>query len=109
MTQPLKRVGGRIVQICEIVDRLGVCGSGDVRRELPIDPQNIIKYLQRAVSLGLMLVDRTARPQRYIVSDNWREMLPRPKPERVRIAVVPMLPGAMMAQSRAFPLAGVWA
>ena len=108
MTKPLKRVGARIIEVCEVVDRLGVCGSGDIRHTLNMDRSNAVKYLQRATGLGLVEVDRTVKPQSYRVVNDWRQMLPR-KPEPVRIAVVPMLSGAMMAQSRAFPLAGVWA
>jgi hypothetical protein len=109
MTQPLKRVGYRVLQVWQIVDRLGACGSGEVCRELPIDRHNVSMYLRRAVGLGLLVADRDTKSHQFRVADNWREMLPRPKPEPVRVAVVPMLSKAMMAQRRAFPLAGVWA
>lgn len=107
MTQPLKRVGARVVQVCEIVDRLKVCGSGAVHRELGIDRYNVRTYLQRAVGMGLIKVDRTARLHTFRTTPGWREIVAR-RPEPVRIAVVPMLSGAMMAQRRSFPLAGVW-
>jgi hypothetical protein len=111
MTQPLKRVGRRIVQVCEIVDRLGVGGSSEVYQYLPMDKHNISMYLRRAVGLGLMVADRTTKAHQFRLVNGWREMLPRPKvrPEPVRIDVVPMLSVAMLAQSRAFPLSGVWA
>jgi hypothetical protein len=95
------------LQVCQIVDRLGACGSGEVCRELPIDRHNVSMYLRRAVGLGLLVADRDTKSHQFRVAAGWREMLPR-KPEPVRIAVVPMLSKAMLAQSRAFPLAGVW-
>ena len=109
MSQPLKRVGRRIVQVCEIVDRLGVGGSSEVYQHLPMDKHNISMYLRRAVGLGLMVADCTTKAHQFRLVEGWRDLLPRPKPEPVRIAVVPMLPGALMAQRRAFPLSGVWA
>ena len=107
MTAPLKRVPARVLQVVEVVDSIGVCGSGEIRHALDMDRSNAAKYLQRATGLGLIEVDRTVKPQSYRVVPDWRQMLPR-KPEPVRIAVVPMLSGAMMAQRRSFPLAGVW-
>lgn len=109
MTQPLKRVGARVVEVCEIVDRLGVGGSSEVYQHLPMDKHNISMYLRRAVGLGLMVSDCTTKAHQFRVVAGWREMLPQKKPAPVRVAVVPMLSVAMLAQRRAFPLAGVWA
>jgi hypothetical protein len=114
-TKQLKRVGYRVLQVCEIVDRLGACRSSNVHDVLGIDKDNIIKYLQRANGLGLIEVDRTVKPSIFRVTTGWRDMLPRPRtepykrPATVRIAAGPMLATAIAAQRTSFPLAGVWA
>lgn len=75
MQKPRKPIGQRIIQACEIVERLGVCGSPEIYPIMDIEQTNCIKYLSRAVGMGLLYVNRDFRPHQYYVMPGWRDKI----------------------------------
>jgi len=75
MTRTPKIIGARIIEVCSIVEKHGVCGSPEVMPEMGIEMTNVLKYLSRGVSHGFLTVDRTARPHQYKTVNGWRERI----------------------------------
>lgn len=76
----MRPVGKRIIEVCEVIEMYGPCGYAVVTSETDIPRENASKYCIRAVSYGLMTVDKPenrgtrAAFSTYSVVPNWREM-----------------------------------
>lgn len=81
-----RNIGGRVIEACEIVDEFGICGSPQVTPLLGTVPTNTLKYLSRAVSHGLLTVDRAKRPHQYSAVPGWRDKIKPAKPRREPIS-----------------------
>ena len=81
------RVGARILEVCEILEELGPVGSGDVAQAMALREDgnkvgnaNTGKYCARAVSMGLVTVDKSpignsSHYNVYTVAPDWRERI----------------------------------
>lgn len=69
-----RKIGDRILQPCAIVEARGGATSVQVRMELRCDSSDVVKYMQRAVVLGLMTVNKNTKPNWYVVVPGWREI-----------------------------------
>lgn len=80
-------IGAHIREIVAIAEQLGPCTCPQIRAQLhaPMEPSNVWKYCSRAVGLGLLIVDRSARPTQYRPAEGWRAKLSGAEP-RVRPA-----------------------
>jgi hypothetical protein len=78
-------IGARIREVCEIVEAIGPSCPNDIWpwTEKVIEKSNLSKYLQRAVSLGLMTA-KGQRPVIYGVVDNWRDKMNEKRPYTYR-------------------------
>ena len=65
-----RKIGKRILQVCEIVRELGQCTARQIGDRMPdVDIENVHKYCSRAVGCGLISVDRTEFPKKYAIVD----------------------------------------
>lgn len=67
-------IGAHIREIVAIAEQLGPCTCPQIRAQLhaPMESSNVWKYCSRAVGLGLLIVDRSARPTQYRPAEGWR-------------------------------------
>lgn len=67
-----RHIGSRIIECCRIVESLGTASYREVFERLDcVDVGNANKYCERAVSHGLMTVDRRVCPKRFSVVPGW--------------------------------------
>ena len=73
-----RKIGARIIQVCEALERVGPCQVGVVLVEVGGDATkpHTSRYLLRAVEHGLAIVDKpVVNRWVYQVVPNWREKL----------------------------------
>ena len=68
-------VGIRIRTLLQETDRLGSATTRQLSDATGIDMPNVGKYCLRAVGMGFMEVDRTARPHIYRASEGWMDRI----------------------------------
>ncbi len=73
LLQTMRPIGKRIMQVCETVEKHTTCTSSVLTPIMGTQPTNTIKYMHRAVKMGLLTVDKTTRPHSYTIVDNWRD------------------------------------
>lgn len=78
-------IGARIRELCEILEQIGPSCPNDIWpwTEKVLEKSNLSKYLQRAVSLGLMTA-HGQRPVVYATVDNCREKMNEKRPYTYR-------------------------
>lgn len=100
-------IGGRIVQVCGIVQRIGPCTARQVAQWMEgVEPTNVDKYCSRAVGFRLMTVER-CYPKLYRVAPDWQEVLAAQFTPAKPLIPAP-LPAASPLRAR-HPLETVWA
>ncbi|MBK5204344.1 MAG: hypothetical protein JJD98_02735 [Polaromonas sp.] len=71
-----RRYGAHIPALCEIVEVIGPCSTGEVYAfSTAMTRPNVEKYCTRAVGLGLMTVDRSGRLKQWSVVPGWRDLI----------------------------------
>lgn len=104
------RISHRFFEVADLVDK---SGSASVRDILPgmsglVSHENCLAYCSRAVSLGLMSVDRSCKPMVFTMRFGWRdrvvgvlnkERLPQPpaNPESVVAVALRTQPNSVWA------------
>lgn len=70
-------LGQRFREVLDIVGKLGSCTCSEITARMTgeIEPRHTWTYCTRAVSLGLMSVDRSRRPVKYQLADGSQTML----------------------------------
>lgn len=75
-------IGRRILECCEIIERLGPCTAKQVSQHMPeVNIENVHKYCSRAVGYRLVSVDRSGPWKIFRVVDKSVEK-PAPEPEK---------------------------
>jgi hypothetical protein len=78
------RVGARILEVCEILEKLGPVGSGDIGKLMALaktgEKPNAYRYCQRAVGMRLITVIKSpignsSHYNVYTVQPDWRERI----------------------------------
>ena len=65
-------IGERIRSICTVIEQIGPANSQTVRTHIPdVDHPNMLKFCNRAVSHGLLTIERVKRENIYTVVDDW--------------------------------------
>ena len=86
---PQRRIGNRIREVCELLERLGPCGRTEVADEMDLDRHGVSMYFTRAEIYGLIV--KNGRD--YTVVENWRDLAGpvakqrptvKPKPQPIR-------------------------
>lgn len=78
------RVGARILEVCEILEKLGPVGSGDIGKLMALaktgEKPNAYRYCQRAVGMRLITVIKSpignsSHYNVYTVKPDWRQRI----------------------------------
>lgn len=81
-----RQIGARIIEVCDIVERLGACRSKAVSDMSGTELSNVMKYMARAVGHGLLTVNRDVFPAHYKIVHGWREKLKPVSTPKPRVA-----------------------
>ena len=78
----MRPVGKRVIQVCEIAERIGPAGYAEFSKHMEVNkPQYSSAFLRRAVKYGLMTVEvpdgggRKGDCSIYQVNPRWREKI----------------------------------
>ena len=72
----MRKIGQRIRQVCEVLERIGPCTSLTVFKQLDgVEHSNAYKYCHRAATLQLALTVREGGVVRFAVHPDWRQRI----------------------------------
>lgn len=72
----MRPVGKRIIFALQILEREGASTSRNISKYMDfVDKENVRKYLSRAVTMGLALMDKSTGINIYTVVNGWRDNL----------------------------------